>query len=177
VRRVVVVGSSGSGKTTVARELAGRLGAHYVELDALHHGPNWTEASADELREAAARELDGRDSWVVDGNYYGKLGDFILGQADTAVWLDLPLRTSLRRLWHRTLYRLRNDVELWNGNRDSWRGAFWGRESLFWWTIRHHRGRRRRWPDRFARLPNLTVTRLRTPAEVDAFLATAAASP
>jgi hypothetical protein len=118
-----------------------------------------------------ARELEGRDGWVVDGNYYGKLGDFVLERADTVVWLDLPLRTSLIRLWHRTLYRIRNDVELWNGNRDSWRGAFWGRESLFLFTIRVHNARRSRWPARFARLPNLDVVRLRTPRDVDAFLA------
>jgi adenylate kinase family enzyme len=173
---VVVVGSSGSGKTTVAAALAETLGVKCVELDALHHGPNWTEATADELREALAREIDDVDGWVVDGNYFGKLGDFVLERADTVVWLDLPLRTSLVRLWHRTLYRIRNDVELWNGNRDSWRGAFWGRESLFWWTIRHHDRRGRRGSARFAKIPNLMVVRLQSPAEVDAFLASAAAS-
>jgi adenylate kinase family enzyme len=173
VRRVVVVGSSGSGKTTVARALARRLEAHFVELDALHHGPNWTEATAAELRDAVTRELAGRDAWVVDGNYHGKLGDLVLRQTDTVVWLDLPLRTCLARLWARTMHRVRTDEELWNGNRETWRGAFWGRDSLFWWTIRHYRGRRRRWPKRFARLPNSTVVRLRTPSEIDRFLASA----
>jgi adenylate kinase family enzyme len=173
VQRVVVVGSSGSGKTTVARALAERLGAHYVELDALHHRPNWTEASADELHDAVTRELDGRDRWVVDGNYHGKLGDFVLRQADAVVWLDLPLHTCLARLWTRTVRRIRTNEELWGGNRETWRGAFWGRDSLFWWTIRHHRSRRRRWPQRFAALPNLTVTRLRTPADVMRFLSAA----
>jgi len=173
VRRVVVVGSSGSGKTTVARNLAGKLEAHYVELDALHHKPNWTEASPEELREAVHRELDGRERWVVDGNYYGKLGDYVLTRADTVVWLDLPLRTCLVRLWTRTVQRIRDDVELWSGNRETWRGAFWGRESLFWWTVRHHRSRRHRWSRRFAALPNLTVVRLRTPAEVTRFLSVA----
>lgn len=171
MRRVVVVGSSGSGKTTVARELARALGSKHVELDALHHGPNWTEASAEELRGAVTRELENAGGWVVDGNYHGKLGDFVLERADTVVWLDLPLRTCLIRLWHRTLHRVRDDVELWNDNRETWRGAFWGRESLFWFTIRIHYARRRRWPARFERLSNLDVVRLRTPREVDAFLA------
>jgi adenylate kinase family enzyme len=174
VQRVVVVGPSGSGKTTVARALAERLGVYCVELDALHHRPHWTEASAEELHEAVARELDGRDAWVVDGNYFGKLGYFILDQADTVVWLDFPLATCLVRLWRRTVHRIRHDVELWSGNRETWRGAFWGRESLFWWTIRHHRSRRRRWPERFAALQNLRVVRLRSQADVDAFLASAA---
>lgn len=174
MRRVVVVGSSGSGKTTVSRALAERLGAHYVDLDALNHRPSWTEASAAELRYAVTRELDGRESWVVDGNYFGKLEYFILDQADTVVWLDLPLHVCLARLWRRTTHRIRHDVELWSGNRETWRGAFWGRESLFWWTASHHRPRRRRWPERFAALQNLTVVRLRTAAEVEQFLASAA---
>ena len=50
MKRVNVKGTSGSGKTTFAQELAKRLEVPYVELDALHHGPNWTEASADEFR-------------------------------------------------------------------------------------------------------------------------------
>ena len=173
MRRVSVVGPSGSGKTTTARRLGELLGVPVVELDALHHGPGWTEASADELRRAVSRALAGLDGWVVDGNYSGKLGDFVLRQADTVVWLDLPLLMCLARLWTRTQRRVRTKEELWAGNRETWRGAFWGRESLFWWTVRHHRSRRRRWPERFAALPNLTVVRLRTPAEVEAFLSAA----
>jgi adenylate kinase family enzyme len=173
VQRIVVVGSSCSGKTTVSQELADRLGLHWVELDALHHRPNWTEATADELRAAVSQEIEGIDGWVVDGSYYGKLGDFVLRQADTVVWLDLPLRTCLARLWTRTLHRIRDDVELWSGNRETWRGAFLSRESLFWWTIRHHGRRRRAWPERFARLPKLKVVRLRSPRDVNELVANA----
>jgi adenylate kinase family enzyme len=172
MHRVSVVGPSGSGKTTVARSLARLLDVPFVELDALHWGPNWAQAGAEELRVRTLAAINGREEWVIDGSYHSKLGDLVLQRADTLLWLDLPLRTCLARLLRRTLERMRHDVELWSGNRETWRGAFWGRESLFWWTIRHYRRQRRIWPERLARHPNLYLVRLRTPREVDAFLET-----
>jgi adenylate kinase family enzyme len=174
VKRVVVQGTSGSGKTTVARTLAGRLGVAYVELDALNHGPNWSEASDDELRQRVLAAIDGRDDWVVDGNYERKFGDLVLERADTVVWLDLPLRVCLARLWRRTSGRIRDDVELWNGNKESWRGVLWGRDSLFAWTVRSHVRRRRTFAAHLERLPNLDVVRLRSAGEVEAWLSTQA---
>jgi len=173
MRRVSVVGTSGSGKSTFARALAERLDVPFIELDALHHGPGWTEASPEELRARVEAATAGPEGWVIDGNYETKLGDLVWEAADTIVWLDLPLHLSLRRLWSRTSRRIRTGEELWNGNRESWRGAFWGRESLFAWTVRSHVRRRREWPERAERFG---VVRIRTPQEVQAFLDGAAAS-
>ena len=137
-KQIVVKGASGAGKTTFAAELARRLGVPHIELDALHHGPNWSEATAEEFRARvrAAMDADPSRGWVIDGNYERKLDALVTDAADTVVWLDLPLRLLLWRLWTRTSYRIRNNVELWNGNRESWRTAVWGRESLFVWAIR-----------------------------------------
>jgi adenylate kinase family enzyme len=164
VRRVNVKGTSGSGKTTFGIELAQRLGVPYVELDALHHGPNWNEASAEVLRARVREAMDAApDGWVIDGNYEHKLGDTLLGAADTIVWLDLPLGVKLRRVWRRTTQRIRGDVELWNGNRETWRNTLWGRESLFVWLVRGHFRHRRDWPRRHGDDPRFV--RLRTVAE------------
>jgi adenylate kinase family enzyme len=169
-RRIVVLGPSGNGKTTVARALAARLGVPHVELDALHHGPNWAEPPADEFRRVVAAALAG-DGWVADGDYSHKLGDLVLERAETAVWLDQPLPLILWRLWRRTYRRIRRGEELWSGNRESWRSAFWGRESLFAWTIRSHFRKRRTLPELFARHPQLEVVRLRSAEAVRRFLA------
>ena len=69
--------ASSCGKTTLGRELARRLEVPFVELDALHHGPGWTEATAEELR-AKVEPIVAGDAWVIDGGYWGKLGDLIL---------------------------------------------------------------------------------------------------
>jgi len=168
-RRINVKGTSGSGKTTFSQELAERLGVPSVELDALHHGPNWTEASAEQLRARVREAMDANpDGWVIDGNYEAKLGDTLLGAADTIVWLDLPLSLKLRRVARRTRERMRDDVELWNGNKETWRNALWGRESLFAWMIRGHFRQRRTWPELYGDDPRLV--RLRSVAEARRWL-------
>jgi hypothetical protein len=86
-RRISVKGTSGSGKTTFAEPLAQRLGVAHVELDALHHGPDWSEPSAEEFRRrlAAAMRTNSDGLGVIDGNYDSKLDDLVLCEADTIV--------------------------------------------------------------------------------------------
>src|SRR5919205_3576218 len=167
--KIAVVGTSGSGKTTVARELARRLGVPHVELDALYHGPGWTETPVEEFRRRVEAATDG-SGWVVDGNYDGSLGDLVLGRADTVVWLDVPLRVALSRVTRRTIRRIRTNEELWSGNRESWRGGFLGWESMFVWTIRSHLRNRRVRARRFERHPSLRIVRLRSAREVETYL-------
>jgi adenylate kinase family enzyme len=160
VRRVNVKGISGSGKSTFAQELARRLGLPYVELDALHHGPNWSEPTDEVFRARVQAAMDAApEGWVIDGNYEGKLGELVLAQVDVIVWLDLPFRTKARRLWRRTATRIRDNVELWNGNKETWRNVLWGREALFWWMVRGHFRHRHEWPLRFAGDPRFVRLR------------------
>ena len=173
MRRVAVIAnSSGSGKTTVGRELADRLDVPFVELDSLVHGPGWTETSDDELRRLVEPVLAG-EGWVIDGTYQRKLGTAVLDAADTVVWLDMPLHIWLPRLTRRTVRRLVRRETLWNGNRETLRNAVWGRESLFGFALRMHFDRRRSYPEELAGYP---VVRLRTPEEVRRFLTGAGAT-
>jgi adenylate kinase family enzyme len=167
VRRVAILSTaSGNGKTTVGRALAAKLGVPFHELDALHHGPNWTEATAEELR-ARVEPLVESEAWVIDGAYRGKLGDLVLERADLVVWLDLPIRVWLPRLVRRTLRRIVTREELWHGNRELLRYAVDPRYSVVFYALRHHRERRRSYPDELARFP---YVRLRSQKEVDDFL-------
>jgi adenylate kinase family enzyme len=173
-RRVVLQGISGSGKTTLGRSLAAALGVPFVETDALVHGPGWSETGDAELRALLAPTVEGCGGWVLDSDYRRKLGTYVMEHADTVVWLDLPLHVCLRRLWRRTHGRLRNGEELWNGNRESWRGAFWGWESLFLYAVRKHYAQRRQLRELLAlpELAHVEVVRLRTPAAVESWMGT-----
>ncbi len=172
MRKIAVTASaSGSGKTTTGRALAERLGVPYVELDALVHGPNWTETPDDELRRLLEPVLAG-EGWVIDGGYRRKIGNLVFEQADVVVWIDLPIHVWLPRLVRRTVRRWRHHEELWNGNRESLRDAIGGRDALIPYAVRAHFSRRRRYPDT---LEPFNVVRLRTQAEVDAFVRDAGA--
>jgi hypothetical protein len=171
-RRISIQGISGSGKTTLGRALERRTGIPHLETDALVHGPGWNETPDPELR-ALVEPLVLRERWVIDSDYRRKLGTLVLRHADTVVWLDLPLRVCLRRLWVRTRRRMRGQERLWNGNTETWWTAFGGRNSLFVFAIRAHLSSRRSMPDLLARpeLVHLRLVRLRSGDEVDRWLA------
>ena len=165
-RRIAVLASaSGSGKTTLARVLASRGDLPFIELDELHHGPNWSEPTADEFREIVTPIVAG-PAWVIDGSYRGKLGDLVLERAELVVWIDLPRRIWLPRLVGRSVRRIVGREMLWSGNRETFRDAFVGRDSLIGYTWRTYPDRRRRYPVELAAFP---VIRLRTRREVRAF--------
>jgi adenylate kinase family enzyme len=153
----------------VARRLAARYNLQHVELDALHWGPGWAEPSAEEFRAKVEAALP-ESGWVADGGYHGKIGDLVLERADLVVWLDLPFPTVFRRLFLRTARRIRAREELWGGNRETWRGGLFSRDSLLMWAATTHRSRRKRYE---ARLGRFNTVRLRAPREIRAWLASA----
>ncbi len=175
MQRVSVVGSTGTGKTTFARELAGALGVPCVELDALFWGPRWTPVALETFRERVAH-VAAIEAWVIDGNYGGSgAREIVWTRADTVVWLDYSLPLLLWRLVRRILSRIRDGSELWpgTGDRETVRNAFFARDSLLWFAVRTYRGRRRRLPEALARpeYAHLTTHRFRDPREAERWLA------
>ena len=167
MRRVNVVGTSGSGKTTIAAELARRLDVPRIELDALSWEANWVPVAPEVLRERVAQAV-ATDEWVVDGNY-SATRDLVWGRADTVVWLDFPFVTVMWRVIARTLRRsLRGEV-LWSGNRESLRLAL-SRDSIILWAMTTYWRRRRDYPRLFRDYPDVRFVRLRSPTEGRRFL-------
>ena len=101
IYRIVVLGTTGAGKTTLAREIARALDVPHVELDYYRFRPNWVEVPNDEFRERVRKALRG-DRWVADGNY-GLARDVIWPRATMLVWLDYPIYVVMWRLFWRTI--------------------------------------------------------------------------
>ncbi len=140
----VVVGVTGSGKTTTSARLASILGVPHIELDALHWQPNWVMMETEAFRQLVIQALSG-PAWVTDGNYR-KARDLIWARATTMVWLDYSLPVILWQLTRRTLKRIITREELWNGNRETWRGAFFSKDSLFLWALQSYPRQRQTYP-------------------------------
>lgn len=168
--RIVVVGTSGAGKTTLAARVAERLGIRHVEIDALHHGPNWTPRPEflDDVRALAAGE-----SWITEWQY-DAARQLLLERATLAVWVDHPLRVRLARNLRRTLWRRLRRVELWNGNHEPpLRTFFTDPDHIVRWAWRT----RHKYDDLPVQLaergrPDLPIVRLRSQREADRWLAT-----
>jgi adenylate kinase family enzyme len=140
VKRVSVVGNAGSGKSRLARRVAGVLGVPYVELDAIHHLAGWEPIDPREFL-VRISAITAVDEWVIDGNYRAVVVDGpVWERADTVVWLDVPRRTVMRQVSLRTLRRGLRREELWNGNRESLRNAWaWDpHTSIIRWAWTQH---------------------------------------
>ena len=167
--RIAIVGKTGSGKTTLAQDLARCLSLDHIEIDSIAWEPNWVLIPPDELRvQVEARTRGPR--WVSDGNYR-RVREFVWGRADTLVWLDYPLWLALKRILVRTLRRSWTKEVLWGKNVERWYHLLES-DSLLLYAIRAHRSHRVDYPLLFQQpeYRHLQVVRLRSPKETQHWL-------
>jgi adenylate kinase family enzyme len=173
VRRVSVVGTSGSGKSMLAGRLAAALGLPYVELDGVFHQPGWQPRPVEEFR-AIITIRAAEDSWVIDGNY-SAVQPIVWARADTVVWLDLAKGTVMRQVAWRTIRRAVTRQELWNGNREPLSNFLsWDpQKSVISWAWHNHAKNRARYGGAPANPGNahLTFVHLTSHRDADRFLA------
>jgi adenylate kinase family enzyme len=116
---LAVVGTTGAGKTTLARSISQSLGIPHVELDGIYHQPGWQRLPEAEFRTRIIEEV-GRPDWVIDGNY-SEVRDLVWAEADAVIFLDYPRKVIMRRVIRRSLGRAATRRRLWNGNRESFK--------------------------------------------------------
>ena len=163
MERVLVIGSPGAGKSTLATAIGERTGLPVIHLDRHYWRPGWTEPDRDQWA-AEVAALTAGERWVMDGNYGGTLA-LRLGRADTVVWLDFPVRLCLARIVRRALRyrgRVRPDMAEGCPEQMSW--------EFFSYTARFPWGGRRRIVEKLPAFGG-TLIHLRHPRAVARFLA------
>ena len=144
MKRIVVIGTSCSGKTTFGGTLSYLLKAPHIELDDLHWRPGWVEIPDKVMRELVLKEVE-QEKWVVVGNYRS-VRDIIWPRADTLIWLNYPFRIVLYRALKRTVHRIFFKEVICNGNIETFKRSFFSRDSILLWVLQTYHQRRRDTP-------------------------------
>ena len=132
-QRILIIGSSCAGKTTLATQLADNLNFPLIELDSLYWEPNWKQAETGDFRTRVAQKMyDGK--WIMDGNFFSKIGDMI--DPDLFVWLDPPLPIVLWRFMNRTFQRIFSRELLWGHSRENLKNSVFSQNSLLLWIVK-----------------------------------------
>jgi adenylate kinase family enzyme len=170
--RIVVVGTTSSGKSTLASQLAEKIGADFIELDALHWGPNWVEAPDDVFRQRVEQATSSQ-AWVVAGNYR-VTRDLIWPRAEVIIWLDYPFHIVFWRMLTRTIRRGITKEKLFSDNVENfWTHLkLWSDESLFHWLFKTYWRRKREYPMLFTLPENthLKIIHFQHPQETEEWL-------
>jgi adenylate kinase family enzyme len=134
-KRVVVIGVTSSGNSTLAEKLAKRFDLNYIELDALNWEPNWQNAPLEVFRSLVEKAMQA-EKWIVAGNYH-VIRDLIWPKAEAVIWLDYPLSRVLWQLTRRTFTRWWTQELLWGTNREPLWTHFklWSTDSLYNWLF------------------------------------------
>ncbi|MCZ2126676.1 MAG: hypothetical protein LC099_02755 [Anaerolineales bacterium] len=169
-QRIVVIGTTSSGKSTLAKMLSERLGCAFVELDALYWQPNWTPTPPLEFRRKVEHAL-AVEAWVVAGNY-SVIRDLIWNKAELAIWLDYPFGVVFWRLIRRTLHRAIAREVLWGTNTETfWKHLkLWSDDSLIFWLFRTYWRRKRETPLLLAQYPRLKALHFKHPREAERWM-------
>lgn len=165
----MVVGTSGSGKTSLAKELSQRLGIEAFDLDDFYWLPHWTPRKVEDY-EQRLDELLEKPQWIISGNYSRYIPQ-MWSQADLIIWLDLPLYLLLWRAILRSVRRIVSQELCCGGNVESW-SRFFSRHGIAVWIVSSYWRRKKSNEAAFKdpRYAQATRLRIQKPAELTAFL-------
>ncbi|HMB22935.1 MAG: adenylate kinase [Chloroflexota bacterium] len=172
-QRVIVIGVTSSGKSTLAEKLAKRFDLNYIELDALNWEPDWQAAPLEVFRARVEAALAQSEKWIVAGNYH-VVRDLTWPRAEAVIWLDYSIwrvlwqltRRSLRRAWTREL--------LWGTNYEPFwiHLKLWSTDSLYHWLFKTYWRRKREYPMLLSQpeYRHLKLLRFTHPNETEAWI-------
>ncbi|EQC48910.1 AAA domain protein [Bacteriovorax sp. BSW11_IV] len=171
MKKILVIGTSGSGKSTFANKLSKKLSIPHFQLDALQFKDNWEIKEDSEFFSAIENSLK-NDSWIIDGNY-GRTHHLTWPKADTVIWIDLPLWLTLYQNFSRSFKRALTKEIIWEGlnNRESFKMLF-SKESVTLWALKTYKTNRERYTHRMSdpKLSHIKFHHLKSRRDIRNFL-------
>lgn len=142
-RKIIVTGTSCTGKTTLGEKLSKKLSITQIDLDDIHFLPNWIEKENEQFIKEVNDTVDGLDNWIVSGSYQTILKDTLWKKASVIVWLDYPLNLILRRCLIRTFRRVVFKEKCCGDNYETLYHVLF-KENMFVWIFKTYWKRKRR---------------------------------
>lgn len=171
MKKVIIVGTTGSGKSTIAKKLANKLTSPYIQLDLLFWEPNWKQPT-DEIFFSKIIDSIKTPEWILDGNY-GRTHHLTWPHADTVIWIDYPLWLTFYQNFKRAITRSITREELWpnTGNRESLIRLF-SKDSILIWLYKTFDSNRSRYLSRMVdpAYSHINFIHLKSRTEVKKFL-------
>ncbi|USD66807.1 shikimate kinase [Vibrio sp. SCSIO 43136] len=172
MKRINIVGTSGSGKSTFGRQIAQKLNYPYWEMDELFWQPNWV-GSDDEAFFSKIEQATCSETWVLDGNY-NRTRPVKWKNVDTVIWIDYSKPRTLYHAVTRAIKRIASQQEIWpdTGNKESFGKTFLSRDSILLWTIKTYASNRVRYLEVMSdpQYAHIEFIQLRSPSEAKQFL-------
>ncbi|MGK0414750.1 MAG: adenylate kinase family enzyme [Polaribacter sp.] len=142
-RKIIITGTTCSGKTTLGKKLAEEFCITQIDLDDIHFLPNWVEKENSVFVNDVHSEIEKYQEWIVTGSYQTLLKDTVWQEASLIVWLDYPLHLIFRRYFIRTYKRIFLKEKCCGENYETL-GKTFSKESLFFWIFKTYWHRKRR---------------------------------
>ncbi|NIY84142.1 AAA family ATPase [Vibrio hepatarius] len=179
MRRINVVGTSGSGKSTFSRQLALALNCPHIEMDRLYWKKNWQGTSDEELLKKLSDALSA-EHWVLDGNY-NRTRAVKWKDVDTIVWVDYSFLRTLFQATTRAFHRCVSGKEIWpnTNNVETFSRSLFSRDSILLWTLKTYHSNRQRYVEDMANedYQHIRFIRLSSPRMAQEFLQQISESP
>lgn len=151
-KRIVIIGTSCSGKTTFAEKLSSVINIQHIQLDELHWLPRWQERDDAEFRQLTRQAVQG-DNWVLDGNY-SITRDIVWPRATIIIWLNYPLLLVFYQAIKRSIIRAVTKKTVCAGNTESLRQTFFSKDSMILYVLQTHQKRQKQYPQILANEAN-----------------------
>lgn len=140
MKRIIIIGTSGCGKTTLGIRLSKILQLPAIDLDDYHWLPNWQERDDKEFSQIVSNIIK-QKSWIISGNY-SQVRDLIWHKSDTIIWLDYSLIRCFWQAFYRTCHRIILNEPCCNGNYENIRMIFFSKYSILLWVLTSYKTRK-----------------------------------
>ena len=165
MKRIVVIGTSCTGKTTFSSKLASSLNIEHIELDSIYWKENW-QPTDDEIFVPKVKKRIDKDEWLVEGNYK-VVRDLVWSKATDIIWLNFPFHIVFFRCLSRTIKRIISKEKVYADNVETFRKAFFSKDSIILWTVQTYKMRKRVYGNAFRekKYTNLTYHKVNNPKQ------------